>query len=420
MLQNSPLDDLPVEVLETIVQQLQLRDVRKLRLTNTSLSAKISKGHFKTYLSSNRIQIHNDRDLKGFVKVTQEGWMGTLLQDLVIAGIVHSNRPTRSITREKATELLGEAFSNLKRYSPRGRLDSLSLTVEARGGGGKVIQVHQFNRHRHYEINDWRQVWDVSASTFQTAMQSLQASELPLRKLDAFGDVLRCSLAIDRFAADASRMESMPLQEVSLNLSNHISAEGDDREEYPLNLSEQHTSDLCCFLQGCPSLQCLKLRWYKVVFNDFPAALAEEKNFFNRLVSSVDFASLRDCSLIGVELQIADLLAFLRTTHLERLCLSEISLPLGGWDQVFDQIAADRSLEYLRLENLWLGNDLICYDAPGDLPFPCSEPNGPASLTLEGENVGQVVKFHWRRGVALGSAARTNWARRREWIRGPP
>lgn len=412
MLQHNLLDELPVEVLETIVQLLGLRDVRKLRLTNTSLSAKTSKGHFKTYFSRKKIQVYTDDDLRQLVQLTQNGWMGTLLQDLVVSGRVHADPRRRTIPCEGATELLGEAFSNVQRNSVRGGLNSLTLTVETCGVGGKAMEIQK--------IKDWRQVWNVAASTFQITVKSLQLSELPVKKIDIFGDVLRCSLAIDRFATGLSELELSTLQELSLNLSNHVLVEGEDEQADPLQLAEQHTNDVCRFLQACPSLRSLKLRWYKIKVDGPSPALTEEEDLFHRLATSVDFGTLRNCSLFGLHVQIADLLNLLRTTHLERLSIGEINLPHESWGQVFDQIVRQENLEYLDLENLYEGNRPIYFDAPGEPPYPLPEPIGPISLTREGEDARRPVVFNQTRLPPFDSAALSRWRARRAWMRGPP
>lgn len=262
----------------------------------------------------------------------------------------------------------------------------------------------------------------MAASIFRAAMEALHASQLPLRGLKAFGDAKRCSLAIDQLAIASDldlRCSLERLEDLSLNLSNHVSESDDDDEAYGTEHSEQALRGLCHIMQLAPSVRHLKLRWFVNQPGKIPAPLTNEEKSFERLLQSIDFASVRHCCLTGICLRPSELVSFLNKVKLESLFLQGINMNPGGFERVFEQISSNKELKYLRLENL-TERKLVCFDVPGVPAYVSSEPNGPSILVRENEEICSPIKYYLRRGHVLGSIRYNNWKTKQDLMLGPP
>ena len=238
------LDDFPDEIVESIVVLLDLKDICSLRQTNRILAAKANQRQFQSFFRAKKVDMI-ESTLEAFVTVTQPGWLGCLVEDLTLVGIVNNPKGLEEVLRKKTktvtehrglisastkipcsaveltkTELdlkilrqrredyqklqlsgrdvalLTEAFSNIAAFGKVRRLRSLSLEVvvyredaqhsvsPTRGGG-------------------WKYIWQITASTFQAAMPALAASKLEVESLHIFSgpQMQRCSIARNEMSA---------------------------------------------------------------------------------------------------------------------------------------------------------------------------------------------------------------------------
>lgn len=122
---------LPLELLEAIAGHLDLHDACNLRLTNSSMAAKIARA--KTFFLDKTTKIDSSRDIRRLVEMTEHGRIGNSLRNLTITGTVTENHPTvqRATIGKTTITLLSQAFSNIQRHSFHGRLGSLALNVDA-------------------------------------------------------------------------------------------------------------------------------------------------------------------------------------------------------------------------------------------------------------------------------------------------
>ena len=116
------LENCPNEVIESIVVLLVLGDICSLRQSSRTLSSKTTQNHFKSYFLSKHVDI-TESALRTFVDVTQPGWLGCLIQHLVLVGVVNNSKALEYIVgdqpdtdseeeekmnRERQAEALGE------------------------------------------------------------------------------------------------------------------------------------------------------------------------------------------------------------------------------------------------------------------------------------------------------------------------
>jgi hypothetical protein len=116
------LENCPNEVIESIVVLLVLGDICSLRQSSRTLSSKTTQSHFKSYFLSKHVDI-TESALRTFVDVTQPGWLGCLIQHLVLVGVVNNTKALEyivgdqpdtdseeeeKVNRERQAEALGE------------------------------------------------------------------------------------------------------------------------------------------------------------------------------------------------------------------------------------------------------------------------------------------------------------------------
>jgi hypothetical protein len=81
------LDDIPNELFERIVEQLDARDIFALRLGSRLLASKATQKTFKAFLRTKHVQL-DERPLTELVHATRPGGIGDLIDNLVLVGLV--------------------------------------------------------------------------------------------------------------------------------------------------------------------------------------------------------------------------------------------------------------------------------------------------------------------------------------------
>lgn len=405
------LDGIPVEIMEDIVTLLALPDICSLRLTGREVNSKSSQGIFKSYFRNKTITMSDSEQLHHAVHMTQRQKFGCLVEHLTLVGTSRN----QTEWAKDATVLLGQVMKNLRLGVAGGCLLSLSLTIKdgVKYNGNSVIR----------DGSDWRSVWKTAAKCFETTMQALSASELPIESLDIFSGVICCSLAFDRLATILELDLSASLQRLkrlSMSLSHHVAQKPESEEMQALTTGERHTNAICTFLQHCPVLEDLHLHWYQLHTPNMTDALSEEHRFFDRVAQSCRIPSLKRCTLKGIRVSEAALLSFLRPMQLNSIEMEEIHLHSGTFLPVFDYLVDHmEQLEYVHLNDLW-ETRLIYFDAPGEPHFPGSEPPiGPNTITRTGADARMPIKYQHSRGYSLGSAKASNWHRKKVIQYGP-
>jgi hypothetical protein len=256
------LEDCPNEVIESIVVLLVLGDICSLRQGSRTLASKTTQNHFKSYFLSKHVDI-TESALRKFVDVTQPDWLGCLVQNLVLVGVVNNTKALEYILGEEPdsdleeegsgnrkklakaeqdleileqrqtdyeklhesgtdVSLLSKAFSNVAANSKTGRLLSMSLEVV----------VYREDAERWLPPlagGSWRFIWQCAADTFHTAFCSLAASSMPIEKLNIFNDrrLQRCSLACHELGSVDFKHKGLAislasLKSLSLSVSDRV------------------------------------------------------------------------------------------------------------------------------------------------------------------------------------------------------
>lgn len=108
------LPDLPVEVVEAVVCNLVLDDIRNLRHVSAVLAAKASQGSFKMYFRTKHVDL-TKQSLENFVEITKQGSLGSIVEDVVLVGIVNNTKGLENVLSKKTktkTEDRGPMFSS--------------------------------------------------------------------------------------------------------------------------------------------------------------------------------------------------------------------------------------------------------------------------------------------------------------------
>jgi hypothetical protein len=261
------LEHCPNEVFEAIVGFLALSDICSLRLCNGTVSAKSTQDHFKSYFRSKHVDITGS-SLRDFIKATQPGKLGCLVQCLVLVGVVNNTQALEAILARARTKysvaeysLAGESDSDLEweeEVKVKQDLEILkqrqrdfeelhesgtdtSLLSQAFGniainGTGKLLElslevvVYRENAERRLPPligGGWRFIWKSAAKTYHTAIHALAASKLPVEKVTIFNDrrLQRCSLGcneLGRIDFEGLAASFASLKSLSVSLSDRV------------------------------------------------------------------------------------------------------------------------------------------------------------------------------------------------------
>jgi hypothetical protein len=205
-------------------------------------SSKSSNGTFRTYFSFKKLQI-TQAPLERFVRVTQSGQLGRLLQRLTSYDNAVLDTED-SHTDFDAAKLLALGMENMRDQAPYGCLLSLSLS---------------FNKIEHATPEEDR---DAAANLFQVAMSALGSSMLPVWPLDTFVDFCRHAYYSRRGLA-CGEITAALCTKSCLSLSHCL--HDIDQEEWrsPLSFDEarKHTRSICDFVNLFSMLKELYLVW---------------------------------------------------------------------------------------------------------------------------------------------------------------
>lgn len=411
------LESCSPEIIEIIVSFLNVTDAGNLRLTNRSLRLKATQGHFKSFFRSKRVRITGP-ELKDLTILTQNGWLGCEIRDLILVGVVNNTMRLDAAVRanpddpqrqdleillerqrdyeqfrdsKQIVRLLKESFSNIAANSSAGKLRSLSLEATV------------YRRDATHELpprfgGSWRLIWQITAETFQIVLSALRGSNLAIGNLDVFNgsQLQRCSIAsnalcgLDYRAAELSTVLGY-LSSLSISLSEQIidltpqeaQSSGDsadeigwsDDEEWDIEeiLARGHEQDnftgLSKLIQGCQYLKVLEIHHYRV---NSLSLDSHHHRIFQSVAEMGSLPPLEGCTLRGVFLREVDLLAFVKqlSMSLRRLSLQTVRMASGTFRSIFDYLASDvPSLESLYFDELLIGRDLVHFTDAGEPRF---------------------------------------------------
>ncbi|PYI28685.1 hypothetical protein BP00DRAFT_350420, partial [Aspergillus indologenus CBS 114.80] len=348
------METLPTELVDTIVSWLDLRDVCALRLTGRTISSHLSTAAIlRRFFSSKRLEM-TKAPLEQLVHFTQPGQVGLWLQRLTLYDCVE--RTEQSGANFDATELLAQAFANIRDRPASHRGDQLSLSIS--------LEVDNFST--------WDR--DVTARVFHATISAIARTEIPIQELDIFGDAYlhdhhfkngQCSLAFSDIALALSRHRT-PLATSLRNCTKFCLSLGHSTRGFnfecsirdlrlPLTVNEarQNIQSLCDLLTMCPFLEELHLVWEDDDFEETDAC-REEREFFNPIGISCAFANLKRCKLQDLDASENPIMTFFRRSpRLLELTLDGLIMMPGDFSHLFHLLStAMPDLGLLRLRGL--------------------------------------------------------------------
>lgn len=319
--------------------------------------------------------------------------MGTCLKNLTCISTVKPQGKISQTISNRKVRLLGQAFSNLKRLSSG--LATLNLTVE-----GEVRSFpNKMSIHRTIPTSELTRAWTTTAAAWRGIATALGQSALSIRKLDIYGSGPSYHrITIDQFAAimkDTSLSACFAhLEHLSLSISPPAPKISDTvGMHYPLAASKRNTEAVCQFLETCPKLRSLDLRWNGIKDHRLSEGLNEEARIFSRIADSTAFSALREVNLRGIRTQEKVLLAFLRGKPLKNVIIYDIILRPGKFRAVFN-LFSGADLDHLHLDSLWDEEGIVSFTST-------SHGYGPYTLVRCGEGASKHIVYHSSRAKSM-------------------
>ncbi|KAF2717992.1 hypothetical protein K431DRAFT_275674 [Polychaeton citri CBS 116435] len=403
MASQSTLLSLSVEVFEMVVGQLDFGDICNLRLAAYELAAKASQGRFKTYFFAKDVCLSR-KHLQDFDRITQCDWMGCGLQELTIIGLVPlaDNRPHES-HEEESLDLLGKSLANLRANSRHGCLRSLALTVKCCTENGTLVLPSQ--------AHGWHSIWECAGETAHLVALAVKQSSIIVEKLDLYGTVKRCALSSRRLGSLIDLLEMHRLKSLLLTVSAN-------EERDTLENGAEPSENISRLVGSFPELEHLELRWFNLYHTNLSEIELEGQKSFNRIAES-SIPLLNSISLRGIHTSTEALLTFLtRHPRIRHLSFEELHLKQGRFRPVFAYIDEHLELDSLYLSDLWESTLIQFMGTSGESYFSQSGP--PTWMNRVGAEAREAIVYRPFKGPIKGSAAASNWYRRKAALYGPP
>ncbi|EGP84667.1 unnamed protein product [Zymoseptoria tritici ST99CH_3D1] len=317
------LDQLPPELFHRVTDQLELPDIKNLRLINRALEHIVTDDNFRSLFVSKRVELTR-RNLEKFAWITEHSPLGCLLQNLTLVGVVYDpghllmlsegnkyqalsysndqmDQMQSSLTKEldslnqrrteqdkfhhsgKDAGLLSTALRNLAKQNPTG-LHSLSTKISIYRYDGSASLTPN-------EAQCWIWIHEAAKCTFLLAMKCLRYSRISVRSLDIFHAKpasMRCGLPRDTLTQVGWPSPEMyqwtALRQLSICLSDPLPVQSEQDMETGGSFSimhqsrvpdtdlmassdllgdELHLQSLATMLTACPNLEVLEISGFR-------------------------------------------------------------------------------------------------------------------------------------------------------------
>ncbi|GIC86289.1 F-box domain protein [Aspergillus udagawae] len=370
----------------------------------------------------------------------------------------------RLLESGELVHILGNVFKNIVANNSTGKLRSLSLEVIVYLSNAKDELAPPAG-------GPWRPIWQMAAETHRIVFSALMDSNLEIDSLNIFNraGLQRCSIAgnelssID-YAAEGLIMPLRSLESLSISVSEpilhvtlddllnddseyEVTSEDEDqaREEAMMKANdERNFTGLASLIQACRNLKHLDIHHCRVELGH-PFANIPNERLFGRVAALDTLPQLEGCGLRGLSLTEDDLLAFLRrlSSSLRRFEMETITMTSGTFGSIFELLtatstsistsagadAADAApfpnLQYLYLDTLRVGRDLVFFTGVGKLRYPINHWNpahGGNTLSRQGkEDIKTPIEYHGPTNSApVGSPFVQQWLQDQRMKYGPP
>jgi hypothetical protein len=415
------LDDIPNELFERIVEQLDARDIFALHLGSRLLASKATQRTFKAFLRIKHVYL-DEQSLKELVHASRPGGIGNLVENLVLVGLVTdleysekrlatdryvSHGGYEMVTMKPSLEsveslrarrdelctfrdskedlrLLNEAFCNLSQSIAPRCLPCLSLQVGVHYLDGQrhdtpLLYAENTRSNFAYEPR-FDFICEAAEHTFRIAMESLTSSSLTIKKLDLYNSsgMQPCSLStaeVNNFEGQYPGLRACfaPMESLSISLCNPKSPEDDADEAYLEMPNESNTLGLGQLLELPLQLSHLDVHYfirghfgYRRIFH--PRALMQHAAACSNL------PHLQSCRISGLHCDPDHLVLFLQRTKPKCVTLENIIALSETWRPVLGFLTSSHAnIKSLCLEDLF------------ELETPLEElhPDGDSDLSID-------------------------------------
>ncbi|KAK5119543.1 hypothetical protein LTR85_007371 [Meristemomyces frigidus] len=421
----SSIEDLPEELVEGIVTQQDLADIRSLRRCSSTLAAKATQTHFKSYFTTKTVLL-SATTLEDFGAITRQGGLGCLVQQLIISGVVDDSskqasttvrtRSSSSRSRAQDEELLTAALKSIAdTYRNSARcLQSLKLRVlDVRR---KYATRAPERLGRATDAREWRPIWNSCLRTWKAVQSALQTSQIPVRDLDLFNDFAsqRCSLPYSALSTlDMGRLTHpfSALRRLSLSFSERSSSS---------TKQDSNFDGLSQLMQLSPHLE-------ELVLHQFEKSAASDVTTARHLLIQKAAAlpahlRLRRVELHGLYIEGEDLRKFVQKMAPRELSLTYVRLHRGTFASLFEYCASDAAaLESLHFDEIFEARLKVYFEgAEQSCRWPPMNGDGTDVLKREGDQVRQAIRYRVvRQGFLQGSPYVNDYWKERRHRYGP-
>lgn len=469
------LEEIPNELLERIIQLLDRRDIFNLRSSSRLLASKAMQRRFKSFFRTKHVQL-DERSLKDFVRVTQSGGVGCLVENLILVGLVtdqaFAEEPVRNpatsgiaaqdannklywrqrfdalITRRDALRtlrdskddlrLLSEALRNISQSATAHCLSSLSLKIRVYWHHGRRHEVPALHSHEpDFDDSiscgaDFGLIYEAAAHTFRITMESLASSLLAVEKLDIYNgsDMQRCSLPdreLNNVGANYPGLHACfaPMESLTMSLCNprppevkHCEWAGErpfwlEGGITPVTPDLSESLGLGQLLKLTQHLSHLNLHYFTQHSWD-PTEKLHSQVLTQYAATCSPLPKLRSCRISGLHCDPDELIIFLQQTKPKRIALENIFALSKTWRPIFDLLTSPQAeLESLYLDDLFEGHRHICFDAPGPAKYDETGTTGCNTVQRRSETVRLPINYHLVRCDVRHTESLWYWRERR-------
>ncbi|KAJ9158039.1 hypothetical protein NKR19_g3754 [Coniochaeta hoffmannii] len=359
------LEELPLELLDEILEFLDLPSICQLRLTSRTTAARCASSHHFRAFFREKYVVLTEQALRAFADATQAGGLCAAVQEVTISSSAIDEWPRnvpawedrRLPSRQDAISLLSRAFEGLVRNGATGRLLSLSLDSapalpDPRTRAGEVQRAYRF---------DFKIVHTADVRTFDVVFHALGASRLQVEALNICRGPGHLYLSVSckeldvvdwhapglRRALAAVRSLSMCVRNIPLtaaggqNNDRPVSRREALQRDVPAWEAEGDWTSLARLLDVLGSLEDLDLQYVCRHTTSRPTPPMRLEWTHERLLQDVarsdSLSNLSRCRLRGVYAREADLLGFVKClAAVKELSLETIFLTTGTFASIFD------------------------------------------------------------------------------------
>lgn len=401
--------NLPDEIVEMVVCQLECRDICNLRLASRAIDSASTQAHFKSFFSKSFVRL-DTASIYRFADITRCSRFTGLLCDLRLFGTQRSLE-SDCFTSEDIDVLCTaiQRFCHHHKSSSRYCLRSLGVAIREEATGSRGTVGHSPTRSA------------ASAPAARAALRVVNTIGMPIEKLYLMYHPLACSVPCCIFEDPSMLIKPSSnwsaLRCLALKLTYHAqsgtgvglgSTEDELREAPPeasANAGTRRVKAIVDFFSLIPNIEKLRLYWFDAcTLTRTPTAASPiERCFFDQVLLTVSFPKLKYIELRGLYLAQGSLQKVLTTPSLRLVHLEYIHIS-GALRPVLDDLTGPNTkITQFCLDDIY-EQSMVHFAIEGRPKFPWSGTvPGPSTVLRKGEEVKLPLDYGFPRGTPLPS-----------------